>query len=47
MEALVLVGVVGERVAERDLLGVVAGHKHVRFADSERLAVDFLFLSLL
>ena len=42
VEFLVLVGVLGERVAEGDLLRVVAGHEHVGLADPEGLAVQFL-----
>ena len=37
-----LVGIVRQRIAEGDLLGVVAGHQHVRFADAEGLAVQLL-----
>ena len=32
----------GERVAEGDLLRVVAGNQHVGFADAERFAVELL-----
>ena len=42
VEALARMGVLRERVAEGDLLGVVACHEHVRFADAERLAVELL-----
>ena len=36
------VRIVRQRVAEGYLLGVVAGHQHVRFADTEGLAVQLL-----
>lgn len=42
VEFLMLVGVLRERVAEGDLLGIVAGHEHVRFADAEGFAVQLL-----
>ena len=42
VECLALVGVICERVAEGDLLRVMAGHEHVGFADAERLPVDLL-----
>ena len=37
-----LVCIVRQRIAEGNLLRVVAGHQHVRFADAEGLAVQLL-----
>ena len=42
MELLALVRVLGECVAESDVLGVMAGNQHVRFTDRERFRVQLL-----